>query len=171
MDNSPLNLFLTLCFSVCPVIPFAVTDIYYSYITSYVCLDHIDYNISNILNMRLWIKVNGYISLSSVIFIFFVFSVIYNNKCPILIRFLQHNIFIKSYIFLKIPFNIAWTILGSILFYRNYTLCPFNLQFYIWFRLSIMFVFIIMSLKSIKHQLIDSETSESIEREIIHTNT
>ncbi len=170
-DSSLSNFFITLFISICPVIPFTIVDIYYSYLSSYSCLDHIEYDVSNTLTMRTWLRVNGYLSLSSILFIFFVFTVIYHNKCSMLVRFLQHNIFIKCYVFLKIPFNIAWTILGSILFSQTYSLCPFNLQFYIWFRIAIMFVFILLSLKTIKQQLVDIETLESIEREIGHTNT
>jgi len=170
-ETNLTNFFLTLCFTICPVIPFTIVDIYYSYLYSYSCLDHIDYNISSSLSMRVWLRVNGYMSLSSILFIFFVFSIIYNNKCNTLVRFLQHTIFIKSYVFIKIPFNIAWTITGAILFSRNYSLCHFNLQFYIWFRITTMFVFIVISLKTIKQQLIDAEAFESIEREIVNTNT
>lgn len=160
------NFFLTLCFAICPVIPFTIIDIYYSYVYSYSCLDYIiKYDISNSLNMRFWIRVNGYMSMSSILFIFFVLFIIYNNRLTMLIQFLQHNIFIKSYVFIKISFNIVWTITGSVLFSKTYDLCPFNLKFYIWFRITTMFFFILLSLKAIiKNQ------KNSIETEIANTN-
>ena len=159
-NESSKNFFLSLFIAIFPVIPFTFFDIYYSYISSYICLD-----ISNTLSMRTWLIGNGYMSLSSIIFIFFVFIIIYNNKCKVLLDFLQLDIFIKSYVFIKVIFNIGWTITGSILFYKTYPFCSFNLQFYIWFRIAIMFVFILISLKNIIHQ-----NFNSIEKEIINTN-
>lgn len=162
------NFFLTLCFAICPIIPFTIVDIYYSYVYSYSCLDYIvNYDISSSLNMRVWLRVNGYMSLSSILFIFFILSIIYNNRLTMLIQFLQHNIFIKSYVFIKISFNIVWTITGSILFSKTYDLCPFNLKFYIWFRITTMFLFILLSLKTI---IKEQQNFNSIETEISNTN-
>jgi hypothetical protein len=163
-ETSLTNFFITLFFGICPVIPFTIVDIYYSYVYSYSCLN---YDISSSLNIRIWLRVNGYMSLSSILFIFFVLSIIYNNRFTMLINFFQNNIFIKSYVFIKISFNIIWTITGSILFSKMYDLCHFNLKFYIWFRISTMFFFILLSLKTIIKQ---QQIFNSIETEIVNTN-
>lgn len=169
MNNENQNIFSLLsllCISICPIIPFTITDIYYSY-SSYQCLDE-NTNFSTILNTRLWLKVNGYISLFSICFIIFVFSVIYNNKCTKIIMILQHNFFIKTYIFLKIIFNISWTILGILTFSQTYKECSDVIQIYIWIRLSVMGFLILMSLKKIKTNMFDVEYDE---RDLSTTHT
>ena len=68
-NDNFINFIVSLCFAVCPVIPFAITDIYYGY-HSYKCMD---INIINNLNIQSWILINGYMSLSSILFISFIF--------------------------------------------------------------------------------------------------
>lgn len=161
-DNNFINFIVSLCLAICPVIPFAITDIYYGH-HSYNCMN---INVINNLNTQTWILINGYMSLSSVLFIFLIFMVIYDNNCKSLVHLFQHTLFIKTYIFLKIMFNISWTIVGSIIFSKVYNECPNNIKFYIWFRISIMFVFIILSLKNIKQHLVDIDDSHTLEESL-----
>lgn len=156
--NNFTDFILSLFFAICPVIPFAITDIYYGYHT-YQCMQ---ISIINNLSAQYWILVNGYMSLSSILFISIIFSIIYDNRCTSLVYLFQNTIFIKTYLFLKIMFNISWTIIGSFIFSNVYNQCPFNIQFYIWFRISIMFLFIILSLKNIKHYIVDQELEEQL---------
>lgn len=161
-NNDFINFIVSLCFSICPVIPFAITDIYYGY-HSYKCMD---INIINNLNIQSWILINGYMSLSSILFISFIFTVIYENNCRFLVYFFQNPVFIKTYVFTKIMFNISWTIIGSVIFSKVYKECPFNINFYISFRISIMFLFIILSLKNIKQYIIDIDESHALEESL-----
>lgn len=156
--NNFTDFILSLFFAICPVIPFAITDIYYGY-HPYQCMETF---IINKLNTQSWILINGYMSLSSILFISMIFSIIYDNRCTSLVYLFQHTIFIKTYLFLKIVFNISWTIIGSVIFSKVYNQCSFNIQFYIWFRISIMFFFIVLSIKNIKEYIVDQELEEQL---------
>ena len=156
--NDLTDFILSLCFAICPVIPFAITDIYYGY-HPYQCMKT---SIINDLSTQSWIIINGYMSLSSILLISIIFSIIYDNRCTSLVYLFQHTIFIKTYLSLKIMFNISWTIVGSFIFSNVYNQCPFNIQFYIWFRISIMFLFIVLSLKNIKQYIVDQELEEQL---------
>lgn len=158
-DKNFNNFIISLCCAIFPVIPFAITDIYYAY-NPYHCMN---INVINNLNTQFWILINGYMSLSSILFISLIFTVIYDNNCRTLVHFFQNPLFIKSYLFLKIIFNISWTIIGSIIFSKVYNQCTSNIQFYIWFRITFMFGFIIMSFKNIKQYIIDTDDSQSLE--------
>lgn len=131
MSQNQNTFILTLFFTICPVLPFAITDIYYGH-NPYECMN---INVINNLNTQIWILINGYMSLSSILFISFIFTVIYNNWS--FLKLFQNPMFIKSYLFIKIMFNICWTILGSIIFSKVYLECPSNIQFYIYLRITV----------------------------------
>jgi len=168
-ESNILNLFIMLFCSICPVIPFAIVDVYYSHSYYYVCLDYSSSlsGISSTLTPRIWLMVNGYISISNISLVILLFFALHNNICNWFIQIFQNNIFTKIFIFMKIGFNISWTILGSILFYNVSDICQTNLRVYVWIRISFMFLLTVFSIKNIKQYIIDLEKigniSETIE--------
>jgi magnesium-transporting ATPase (P-type) len=148
-----------------PILPMAIADIYYGY-NPYECMEkkYNNYNHNN-LNIKTWILVNGYISLFSIVFTFFIFIIvmIYKESCQCMTQLFENSLFIKSYILTKILFNISWTITGSVIFSQVYNNCPFNISFYIWFRITIMFIMILISLKNFKYYVLDKEQDISVD--------
>ena len=144
---------LTICCSVFPAIPFAIIDIYFSFEQQ--CLNYISFSKIN-LNGKMWLLVNGCVSLSSVIFTFIILTIVYNKTCNSLVKFFENSNFIRTYIFLKLLFNISWTITGTIIFSSISNHCRTNIQIYIWIRISVMFLFIILSIRSIKKHIVDN---------------
>lgn len=169
-ENNLVNLFITLCCSICPIIPFAIVDVYYSQLPEYLCLDYVDLQISKTLTSRVWLMVNGYMSLSNISLIILLFVAIYNNVCNWFIQIFQNIKFIKTFIFIKISFNISWTILGSILFSHISSSCPTNLRVYLWIRITFMFLFIIFSIKNIKQYVLDLENIGNVSEVVENRN-
>jgi hypothetical protein len=153
ISNNFTTFLITLFYTICPSLPFSIADIYYSH------YPHPCTEISNIgvVNTRYWLMVNGYTTISSILIAILVFISIYKKSCKCLQDILHSNLFIKTYIFLKLLFNITWTIIGTIIFSRSYQECPFNLSFYIWLRISTIFLFILLSIKRVKKLIIDEE--------------
>lgn len=148
-ESNLFDLFITLCCSIFPIIPFAIVDIYYSHSSVYMCIDYIDQRISNTLSFRIWLMANGYMSISNIGFVILLFFALYNNICNLFIQIFQNMTFIKIFIFIKIGFNISWTILGAILFSLVSSVCPTDIRVYVWIRITFMFLFILFSIKNI----------------------
>lgn len=157
--NTENNLFTVITIFFCtifPAIPFIVVDLYYSLLHTEktVCLDSVYFEH---INMRSWLLINGTISASSVVFTFFIFLIIYTNYLICLSSFFQSTYFIKFYVATKLSFNISWTIIGTIMFSNSYFQCSLGLKVYIWLRISIMFLFIALSIDKIRKYLFNTE--------------
>jgi hypothetical protein len=153
ISNNLTTFLITLFYTICPSLPFSIADIYYSH-HPHSCIEN---NHIGFVDARYWLMVNGYATISSILVAILVFISIYKKSCECLTNILHNNLFIKTYIFLKLLFNICWTIIGTIIFSTSYQECPFNLSFYIWLRISTMFLFILLSMKRVKKLIIDNE--------------
>jgi hypothetical protein len=136
---------LIFLFSIWYIIPFIVVDIYYSYNPYDYCLDY-SFNI----NTRIWLMVNGYMSIFSVLFIFITSLMIYTKNCVYISSLIEHPYFIKTYIYSKISFSFIWNIMGIILLSYVYDYCSIGKKIYIITRISFVFIFIGLSIKNIK---------------------
>lgn len=157
--NTENNLFTVITVFFCtifPAIPFIVVDLYYSllYTDKTACLNSVYFEH---INMRSWLFINGTISASSVVFTFLIFLIIYTDYLKCLSTFFQSTFFIKFYVVTKLSFNIAWTIIGTIMFSSSYYGCSLGLKVYIWIRISIMFLFISLSIEKIRKYLFNTD--------------
>lgn len=151
-DNNIFTFFIAFFCTVFPAIPFIIVDIYYAlfYETKMSCLESTYFKN---LTMRMWLLVNGSISSFSVVFTFFIFTIIYTNYFKCISSFFQNTCFIKGYISIKLLFNITWTIIGTLIFADIYHTCFINLKVYICIRISVMFLFILLSINKIRNYL------------------
>jgi hypothetical protein len=160
-ENNIFTFFIAFFCTVFPALPFIVVDIYYAlfYETKMTCLESTYFKY---LTMRFWLLINGSISTFSVVFTMFIFTIIYSKKGCIS-DFFQNTYFIKGYIILKLTFNITWTIIGTLMFSDIFNVCLSNLKIYISIRLSIMFLFILLSIRKIKNYLFNLNNKNSDE--------
>ena len=120
--------------------------------------------------MKMWLLINGSISIFSVVFTLFIFTVLYTKKCLFISDFFQNIYFIKGYILLKLSFNIIWSIIGTLIFIDIYNTCLSNLKIYICIRLSIIFLFILFSIRKIKNYLLNLNNPDEELNNINNTN-
>ena len=168
-ENHFLTFFITFFCTIFPVLPFIVVDIYYSlfYETNITCLDSTYFKH---ITMKMWLLINGSISIFSVVFTLFIFTVLYTKKCLFISDFFQNIYFIKGYILLKLSFNIIWSIIGTLIFIDIYNTCLSNLKIYICIRLSIIFLFILFSIRKIKNYLLNLNNPDEELNNINNTN-
>lgn len=166
--DSFLTFFIAFCCTIFPAIPFIVVDIYYAlfYQLKMTCLESTYFKD---LSMRMWLLVNGSISAFSIFFTLFIFIIIFTNYFKCIAGFVQNAYFIKTYIVLKLIFNIVWTIIGTLIFSDIYNTCFSNLKIYICIRISVMFLFILLSIRKIKNYLFDINLNNS-ERDLTNIN-
>ncbi len=165
IDNNIFSFFCAFCCAIFPAIPFSLLDIYYSLVYSIDCFDY-TYLIG--FPFRYWLLINGCVSLSTVALTFLVFvTSIYMQDC-FLYPLFQNNIFIKGYIAIKLLFNIVWTMLGTVMFFKITEMCRQNIQAYVWIRIIIMYIFIVLSFRKIKPYLLNQNQSRN--SNIIHAN-
>jgi len=148
-ETFEINMYILICcifYMICCVVPFNITDFYYSYSPSPSCIDE-----SYILyiNMRLLLKINSYIY---VIFIIYIILILTRR-----INFFDNIILMKISIFLKITYNIIWCILTTINYWKLYNSCENEIKIYLMIRLSFLYIFIILSLKKIKSTLLEND--------------
>lgn len=167
-EDNFLTFFIAFCCKIFPAIPFIALDIYYALFYHYkmTCLESTYFKN---LTMRMWLLVNGSISAFSVFFTLFIFLIIFTNYFRCISRCFQNTFFIKGYIVLKLFFNIIWTITGTLIFANIYNTCLYNLQIYICVRISVMFLFILLSICKIKNYIFDNGVNNS-ETELTNIN-
>jgi hypothetical protein len=138
-----INMYILICcvsYMICCVMPFNITDFYYSYGYSYsYCLDE---SIIPLINIRLLLKINSY---AYIIFMAYIILILTRN-----INFFENSFIMKSSIFLKLIYNIIWGILLSVNYSKLYNSCENDIKIYLMIRLSFLFIFLILSLKKLK---------------------
>jgi hypothetical protein len=161
IDNNLFTFVIAFFYTVIHTLPFIVLDIYYAlfYETKMTCLESIYFKN---LKMRTWLLVNGSISAFSVLFTLFIFTIIYTNFLKCISLCFQNNLFIKTYISLKLIFNIIWTIIGTLIFSDIYNTCFTNIKIYICIRVSIMFIFILLSINKVRTYLFNNNSKNEI---------
>lgn len=128
---------------ICCLVPFNITDFYYSYYYRYSCIDTYLFNI----NIRVLLKINGY---AYVIFMLYIILILTRY-----IKFFENMVIMKTSIFIKVSYNIIWCIFTTIIYSTIYNSCESDLKIYLMTRLCFLYIFIILSLKKIKSTLLD----------------
>lgn len=141
------NIYILISFvfyMICCVIPFNVTDFYYSYSYSYsLCLDE---SIIPYLNIRLLLKINGYVYVIFMLYIMLILA-----RC---INFFENTFLMRTSIFLKLSYNLIWGILLCINYFKLYNSCESDIKIYLMIRLFLLCIFLILSLRKIKMALL-----------------
>jgi hypothetical protein len=145
-ETFELNIYILICcicYMICCLVPFNITDFYYSYYYRYSCIDTYLFNI----NIRVLLKINGY---AYVIFMLYIILILTRY-----IKFFENMVIMKTSIFIKVSYNIIWCIFTTIIYSTIYNSCESDLKIYLMTRLCFLYIFIILSLKKIKSTLLD----------------
>lgn len=135
-----ITLMLYIC---CFVIPFTVVDLFFSY-KNIKCLD-IDYPIDSNMNLKLLLRINGYMYIFFMFYAFLIF-------CKFIDIF-NNSIIMKISIIMKLIYNSTWCILSTIIFSKTFYICENDLKTYMIIRLSFLYIFILFSIRQTKNLL------------------
>ena len=123
---------LVLCGTMCILIftlPFIVADLYYAY-SSDSCLAQ---SIPDLPTLGTWLAVSGWISISFILLTIIILTLLLNMNIQV-----TDNLLINCTRILFSMFNLAWMIVGSVIFWKYLgpnDVCSTSLSIYMWVRL------------------------------------